>query len=486
MPMLLRLTLAALLGAVAVAGAHAVDTNKTLRVAFPIAENGFDPQAAYDSYSFYVIGGIFDPLYVYDYFARPARMIPNTAAALPEVTDQGRTYTIKVRPGIRFAADPAFKGKPRELTAEDYVYSLKRIFDPKVRSYWLYIFEGNLVGLDEPLATARKGGTLELRCRARGTARARPLHAADQVPAAELRLRVVAHHEPVLGGGARSRRRLQGRVQPRDGKSGGHRRLPAEAVDARPAHRARSQSGLSRSHVSGAGPGQRARGCRDRARADGQEAPARRQRGHLDHRGGAAAAPVVRLRPARLRRAAGDACPPTCSTGRSSSPSTRSGASRCTARSRRRSRSSISTSTTPLSAATRRRRSRCGARSAWVTTATRPSRACSRARPSRRRSRCLRRCTATTRSTFRPTATTRAPRARCSTSSATRTATATAIARLPDGKPLTLVLASTPDNAARASDELWKQQHGRARHQDHVPQEQVARAQQDVGGGPAA
>ncbi len=142
-----------------VAGDARADMTKTLRVAFPIAENGFDPQAAYDSYSFYVIGGIFDPLYVYDYFARPVRMVPNTAAALPEVTDQGRTYTIKVRPGIRFAADPAFKGKPRELTAEDYVYSLKRIFDPKVRSYWLYLFEGNLVGLDEPLAAARKSGT---------------------------------------------------------------------------------------------------------------------------------------------------------------------------------------------------------------------------------------------------------------------------------------------------------------------------------------
>src|SRR4030095_16300504 len=111
------------------------------------------------SYSFYVIGGIFDPLYVYDYFARPVRMVPNTAAALPEVTDQGRAYTIRVRPGIRFAADPAFKGKPRELIAEDYVYSLKRILDPKVRSYWLYLFEGNLVGLDGPLAAARKSGT---------------------------------------------------------------------------------------------------------------------------------------------------------------------------------------------------------------------------------------------------------------------------------------------------------------------------------------
>ncbi len=142
-------------------GAHATDMTKTLRVAFPIAETGFDPQAAYDIYSFAVIGGIFDPLYVYDYFARPVRMVPNTAAALPDVTDQGRTYTIKVRPGIRFAADPAFKGKPRELTAEDYVYSFKRILDPKVRSYWLYVFEGNLVGLDEVLAAARKSGTFD-------------------------------------------------------------------------------------------------------------------------------------------------------------------------------------------------------------------------------------------------------------------------------------------------------------------------------------
>jgi len=145
----------------AATGARAADMTKTLRVAFSTAENGFDPQAAYDSYSFYVIGGIFDPLYAYDYFARPVRLVPNTAAALPEVTDQGRTYTIKVRPGIYFAADPAFKGKRRELTALDYVYSLKRIFDPKVRSYWVYIFEGNLVGLDEVLASARKAGTFD-------------------------------------------------------------------------------------------------------------------------------------------------------------------------------------------------------------------------------------------------------------------------------------------------------------------------------------
>jgi ABC-type transport system substrate-binding protein len=160
--MFLRLTLLALACvAGAAAPARSADMDRTLHVAFAVAESGFDPQAASDIYSYAVISAIFDSLYVYDYFARPARIVPNTAAALPEVTDEGRTYTIKLKPGIYFAADPAFKGKRRELTADDYVYSIKRVFDPKVRSYWLYFFESNLVGLDEPLAAARKSGVLD-------------------------------------------------------------------------------------------------------------------------------------------------------------------------------------------------------------------------------------------------------------------------------------------------------------------------------------
>ncbi len=141
--------------------AHAADMTKTLRVAFPIAETGFDPQAIGDDYSDAICRAIFDPLYRYDYFARPMRLIPNTAEALPQVADGGRTYTIKVKPGIYFAADPAFGGKKRELTAGDYVYSIKRILDPKVRSYDLYLLENKVVGIDEPLARARKTGTFD-------------------------------------------------------------------------------------------------------------------------------------------------------------------------------------------------------------------------------------------------------------------------------------------------------------------------------------
>ena len=129
---------------------------KTLRVAFNSAETGFDPQALNDNYSYMVCDAIFDSLYTYDYFARPPRLVPNTAAAMPDVTDDGRTFTIRLKPGIYFTDDPAFRGKPRELTAEDYAYSFRRIFDPRVRSTSLFIFEHQLLGLDDVLAKARR------------------------------------------------------------------------------------------------------------------------------------------------------------------------------------------------------------------------------------------------------------------------------------------------------------------------------------------
>ena len=146
----------ALLAGFLAAAPCAAESDRVLRVAFNTAESGFDPQAVSDNYSYMVCDAIFDALYTYDYFARPPRLVPNTAAGMPEVTDGGRTFTIRVQPGIYFADDPAFKGKRRELTAQDYVYSIKRNFDPKVRSVVLYIFEHQLLGLDEALVAARR------------------------------------------------------------------------------------------------------------------------------------------------------------------------------------------------------------------------------------------------------------------------------------------------------------------------------------------
>ena len=142
-------------------GAAGAQAQKTLRVAFAVAENGFDPQAIYDEYSARICNAIFDPLYTYDYFARPAKLVPNTADGMPIVSDGGRTFTIKVRPGIHFAPHAAFGGRKRELTADDYVFSIKRILDPKVRSYYLYVFENRLAGLKPVLDNARKTGKLD-------------------------------------------------------------------------------------------------------------------------------------------------------------------------------------------------------------------------------------------------------------------------------------------------------------------------------------
>lgn len=138
---------------------HAED--KVLRYAFNVAETGFDPAQLSDLYSANLINNVYDPPLRYDYLARPVKLVPSTLASMPEVDSEGTVYTMRVKPGIYFADDPAFKGKKRELVAEDYVYSMKRIFDPKLRSPNLYYFEGLFAGMDEVLAKARRQNRMD-------------------------------------------------------------------------------------------------------------------------------------------------------------------------------------------------------------------------------------------------------------------------------------------------------------------------------------
>ena len=130
--------------------ANAPSDQKVLRYAFRVAETTFDPAQVTDLYSRIIIGHIIEGLYTYDYLARPPRLKPLTAAALPEHSEDFKTWTVRIRPGTLFADDPAFKGKTRELVAEDYVYSFKRIADPKVNSTsWGELEDVGLIGLKE-------------------------------------------------------------------------------------------------------------------------------------------------------------------------------------------------------------------------------------------------------------------------------------------------------------------------------------------------
>ena len=155
--------LIALSAAVPHAGSAATwaDSSKVLRVAFPSDMTGLDPAATQDLYSNGVQARIFDALYDWDYLERPYRFMPSVAAGMPEISSDGKTWTIRLRQGIFFADDPAFAKKKRELTAADFVYAWKRVADPRVRSPNADLLEGKLVGLDAAIAKAKATGSFD-------------------------------------------------------------------------------------------------------------------------------------------------------------------------------------------------------------------------------------------------------------------------------------------------------------------------------------
>jgi oligopeptide transport system substrate-binding protein len=137
------------------------DPRKVVREAYPSAEKGFDCVRESDEFTGTLCDNIFDSLLQYDHLARPVKLQPRAAEALPEITDDGRTYTFRIRRGIHFTPDPAFGGKPRELTADDYVFSLKRFFDPKVRAQWAFLLEGKILGIEPVVEEAKRSGAFD-------------------------------------------------------------------------------------------------------------------------------------------------------------------------------------------------------------------------------------------------------------------------------------------------------------------------------------
>jgi ABC-type transport system substrate-binding protein len=136
---------------------------KIYRFAFPVEVTNFDPPYVSDLYSNTVNEAIFERLLSYDYLARPAKLIPMAAESLPDVSADGTVYTFRIKKNIVFADDPAFAGlkNPRELTADDFVYSFKRLLDPKVRSPWAFLMEGKIIGLDDAVDRAKETGDFD-------------------------------------------------------------------------------------------------------------------------------------------------------------------------------------------------------------------------------------------------------------------------------------------------------------------------------------
>jgi ABC-type transport system substrate-binding protein len=111
---------------------------------------GLDPATSSSVDASIAISRIYEGLLQYDYLARPYKVIPSLAESMPEVSDDGLVYTFKIRKGIYFQDDVCFPdGKGRELVAQDFVYSFKRVADAENKSPGFWAFSSRIKGIDD-------------------------------------------------------------------------------------------------------------------------------------------------------------------------------------------------------------------------------------------------------------------------------------------------------------------------------------------------
>lgn len=126
------------------------DDSSIYRHSMDGAPSSLDPAHASTVYSKFLVVNLYDTLYRYKYLARPYELEPNLAEELPLVSADGLIYTIRIKPGVYFIDDPSFpEGSGRLVTAEDFVFSIKRHFDPNSRAQGAWLWQNRIVGLDE-------------------------------------------------------------------------------------------------------------------------------------------------------------------------------------------------------------------------------------------------------------------------------------------------------------------------------------------------
>lgn len=123
---------------------------REINLVSPEKVSGFDPINASDRYSGNEVGKVYEGLFEFHPLKRPYELIPNLAEALPTVSADGLSYTIKLKKGVLFHDSPAFKdGIGREMKAEDVIYSIKRLADPKLTAKGWWLLDDRISGLNE-------------------------------------------------------------------------------------------------------------------------------------------------------------------------------------------------------------------------------------------------------------------------------------------------------------------------------------------------
>jgi oligopeptide transport system substrate-binding protein len=117
-----------------------------------ILENpkSLDPIQSSDALASEAIGSVYETFLQYHYLKRPYELVPLLSEKMPKYSKDGLTVTLKIKSGVKFQDDPCFKdGLGRELLASDFIYSFKRLADPKNQSDGWWVFDGKIIGLNE-------------------------------------------------------------------------------------------------------------------------------------------------------------------------------------------------------------------------------------------------------------------------------------------------------------------------------------------------
>jgi len=150
---LLRIPLLAIaLGALILNGCtkKELETEKVLHIRTVAQIKGLDPIMSNDLYSSNEAGRVYEGLLQFHYLKRPYELIPQLAESMPTVSADGLSYTFKIKKGVLFQDNECFpNGKGRELKAQDFVYSIMRLADPKLQSLGWWLLDGKIIGLNE-------------------------------------------------------------------------------------------------------------------------------------------------------------------------------------------------------------------------------------------------------------------------------------------------------------------------------------------------
>jgi len=101
-----------------------------------------DPGLTYYSFAFGLLQAMHRNLYSYP--PNATEPVPDLAESEPEISEDGRTVTVRIRQGIRFSEPVG-----REVTSDDVKYAIERAFTANVPNGYARAYMGDLVGAPE-------------------------------------------------------------------------------------------------------------------------------------------------------------------------------------------------------------------------------------------------------------------------------------------------------------------------------------------------